>query len=191
MENAMKLTRILAVLGLILTLTLSASTARGDMMEGSISISALWAEMDDPDIASSSTFTPVVSNPGEMYLAGGTDDLAGLGLAVWEVTLLNINTPSAWTFSNTDGIWATSSFVNGYPAADNGFLNFILTGTLTPSQTGSMSSFAPTPGEVRISLSQSGSRASWGGTMDMVPEPMSMSALALGGLALLRRRYRK
>ncbi len=187
----MKLARILAVLGLILTLTLTATTARGDMIEGSIIISAYWAEMDDADLESSTVFTPFAPTWGTIYLAGGTDDLVGLTFAPARADPLDINNPTTWTFDRPEGSWATDSFVNIYPAASNGFLSFFLTGTFTPSPKNSLSGFDPTPAEIRISLNQSGSRASWGGTMDMVPEPMSMSALAMGALALLRRRRRK
>jgi hypothetical protein len=192
MEVKMKLTWSLAALILVLTLSLVAETASGDMIEGSIVISAYWAEIDGADLASSSVFTPFTPTSGTIYLAGGTDDLIGLTFAPARADPLDINDPTTWTFDRPEGSWTTSSFVNIDPATGGeGYLDFFLTGIFTPAAGGSLSDFDPTPAEIRISLNQSGPRTSWGGTMNMVPEPMSMIMLSLGGMALLRRPKRR
>jgi hypothetical protein len=192
MEIKMKLAWSLTALMLILTLSLAAETASGDMIEGSIILSAYWAEIDGSDLASSSVFTPFTPTSNTIYLAGGTDDLADLTFAPARADPLDINAPTTWTFDRPEGSWTTSSFVNIAPAsAAQGYLDFFLTGIFTPAAGGSLSVFDPTPAEIRISLNQSGPRTSWGGTMNMVPEPMSMIILSLGGMAMLRRPKRR
>ena len=188
----MKLTLTLPILAIILTLTLSAGTAQGDMIEGTGAIGAYWTEINGINLTSSSIFTPFAPAPATMYLTGRTGDLAGVGVLTGPAEPLNINTPTLWTFSNSEGNWSTSSFVNVNPsAAAGGFLEFILTGVFTPNSTGPLAGFDPTPAELRIALNHSGASTSWSGTMSMVPEPMSMSILALGAMTLLARRSRK
>jgi hypothetical protein len=181
MEVDMKLSGILGngrlffALMLIVALTLAAGSARGDMIEGAINVGAYEAEMDGSDLASSTIFTPFAPTPGTIFLAGGTGDMAGLAFVPGAAGPLDIDDPSSWTFGSGEGAWTTSTF--------------------TPDPGGSLAGFDPTAAEMRISLNQSGSALSWGGTMSMdgpvIPEPMTMSILGLGGLALLRRRSRK
>jgi hypothetical protein len=96
-----------------------------------------------------------------------------------------------WTFTIDEGSWTTDTLVNIDPGASNGFLHFMLTGVFTPDPGGSLAAFEPTVAEMRISLTQSGSAVSWSGTMNMVPEPMTMSVLGFGSFALLGRRRRR
>lgn len=188
----MKPARTLAALMLTLTLTFAAGTARGDMIKGSVVVGAYRAEMDQPDLASSRLFTPFAPTKGTIYLAGGTDDLAGLALVFGAADPLDINAPLSWTFTSNDGSWTTDTFQNIDPgAAAGGYLDFYLTGMFTPKPGGSLSAFDPTVAEMRISLNQSGSVVSWNGTMNMVPEPMTMSVLGLGVLVLLGRPRRR
>ena len=189
----MKFKSTLAVLMLILVLAMTSGTARGDMLSGSIVISALWSDMNDPDISVSTTFTPFASAPGTMVLAGGSGDFAGLGIVLAKVDQLDIKTPMAWTFDSWQGSWKTTSFANIAPLAPDGFLDFFLTGVFTPNPTGLLSGFDATSAEMRISLNQSGPSpsASWSGSMNMVPEPTTMSLMCIGGLSLLRRRRGK
>ncbi|MBT3200495.1 MAG: hypothetical protein HN350_11315 [Phycisphaerales bacterium] len=188
----MKLTLTLPVLVIILTLTLSAGIAQGDMIEGSGTIGAYWAEIDGLNLASSSIFTPFAPAPATMYLVGKSGDLAGVGVLTGPAAPLDINTPTLWTFSNSEGDWSTSSFVNVNPAAaPGGYLEFLLTGVFTPKSTGTLFGFDPTPARLRIALNHGGASTSWSGTMNMVPEPMSMSILALGAMTILKPKRRK
>jgi hypothetical protein len=198
----MKLTRTLTrgrfVCALMLTLTLafSGASAQADMLEGSIAVSAYWADINGPDLASSTLFTPFAPDEGTLYEAGGTNDFANLiFVPMNRADPLNLNDPLAWTFNGSEGSWTTDTFVNIDPGtAANGYLDFYLTGIFTPDLGGSLAGFEPTKAEMRISLNHSGSTTSWAGTMNMtgppIPEPMTMSLLGLGGLTMLFRRRR-
>jgi len=186
----MKLTGTITVFALTLTFALPGQAARGDMIEGSIVISALWADMDEPDISDAAVFTPTIFTSGTMTLAGGDGDFAGLDVVPAITDPLDITDPTAWTFTSDLGSWTTTSFLNTDPSAANGFLAFQLTGVFAPNPNGLLAAFEPSPANMRISLTQSGStpRASWGGSMSMIPEPMTATILGVGCLAILRRR---
>ncbi|MBL7218947.1 MAG: PEP-CTERM sorting domain-containing protein [Phycisphaerae bacterium] len=199
-------------LTLVLVLTLTVGTAQGTMINGSIAISANWATQDQATLASSTIFTPyaitgfttgLTFGPNALTMigagGGGSGDFAALPFTLISTAPapsppgvpapLDINNGTAWAFTSANGDWTTSTFLNIDPAATNGYLDFLLTGTFTPK--GALAGFDPTPAEMRISLNQTGSTVNWTSTMNMIPEPMTASLLAIGGFALLRRRRRK
>ena len=197
--------RLFCAISLVLALTLAGGTAQGTPIDGSIAISANWATQDGASLDLSDVFTPYAMTGFDMTLfqpifgpgltmggGGRTDDFATLPFTIITAGPLDITdpaTPLAWTFTSVNGSWTTATFLNIDPAATNGYLDFLLTGTFTPA--GALAGFAPTPAEMRISLNQTGATVNWTSTMNMIPEPMTMSLLAIGGLAMLRRRRRK
>jgi len=206
MEVVMKLIRILlhrrfaCALGLSVILALSLGTAQAtplDPIDGSIIVSAFGTGLNGVDLPSSTQFTPLSPAPNTMFMFTGTGDLA----IISDLTIatasgpLDINTPLPWAFSTPEGTWTTlTSNVDNSNVGD-GYIDFFLIGMYTPNPAGSLSGFGPASGEMRISLNQTGPVVSWGGTMTMtgpvIPEPMTMSILGLGGLAILGRRRRK
>ena len=185
---------------LVLVLGFTGGTAQATMIEGSSIVSAFMVSQNGADLASSTLFTPIgPTGGGSLYMYGGVDDFALLpappALIPCTAPTLDITDGTSWEFTCTgEGKWETTEFT--IVTSTTNYLDLLLTGTFTPDPSGLLKdSFGapldPTPGTLRISLNQSGPIVGWTGTMTMVPEPMTMSLLAVGGLALLRRRRRK
>ncbi|MDP6045146.1 MAG: PEP-CTERM sorting domain-containing protein [Phycisphaerae bacterium] len=199
----MKLTGTLAILMLILTLTVPVGTAQGDPIEGSTSLSAQWATINGPDLASSTIFTPwamtgfdpglgqFTFGPGALTMVGGSGDFTTMPFDFVTADPLDINNGVGWTFSSLTGDWTTDSFTMDDSQVDDGYIDFFLTGIFAPNPNGALAPFEPSIAEMRISLNRTGSSVSWTSTMNMTPEPATMSLLGLASLALLRRRRRK
>jgi len=191
--------RFLCVPMLIITLTLAAGPAQATPIDGSIVLNASGASQDGANLAVSTLFTPEaitdwaagpVFTANRLTMDDGSGDFAGLPYTLITADTLDTADLEAWTFTSSEGSWVT---ITGSIVTSNAdFLEVLLTGTFTP--VGTLSSSDPAAGEVLISLNQAGTSVGWTSTMNMtgppIPEPMTMSILGMGGLAIFRRRRR-
>ena len=196
---------------MVLVLCLAGGTAQGTViqtqLDGSIAVSAMSATQNAASLDLSTLFTPttitsfaptfgtgltMVGNGG-----GGIGDFETLPFTFITAGGLDTSTQAtaeAWTFSSTNGDWATSTFTTVSSSAN--YIDFLLTGIFTPKGALLATTNAdPTLAELRISLNQSGGTVNWTSTMmmtsDPIPEPATLSLLAIGGLALLRKRRKQ
>ncbi|MBT3200494.1 MAG: PEP-CTERM sorting domain-containing protein [Phycisphaerales bacterium] len=190
--------RLVCALMLALTLTLAGSIAQAapiNYINGSINLNTYWATINGPDLTTSTQFTAFAPAPDTLFLAGGLGDFAPVAYAPANTTPLDTTAPLTWTFNAPGvGIWTTFSLVTIDPTPSDGFIEFFLTGAFTPDPNGSLNNFAPSNGEMRLSLTKTGPSVSMSGTLMTdgtdVPEPATMSMLAIGALAMLKRRRR-
>ncbi|MCP4376018.1 MAG: PEP-CTERM sorting domain-containing protein [bacterium] len=183
--------RILYTLTLVLVFALAGGTAQAGItqIEGSINVGGYWATQNAADLATSTIFTPYAPTAGTLYMANGLDHFSTVpDLTIATAGALDTTDGTAWGFTSTEGDWTTTTF--SIVSSTTNYLELLLTGTFTPNGTGTLAGYAANGGDMRISLTQSGTSVSWGGTMNMTPEPMTMSLLGLGSLALIRRRRR-
>jgi hypothetical protein len=176
-------------------------TVQATPIEGSTSLVAYGATQDAATIDLSTVFTPhaiigvdlnlfvPIFGANALTMVEGSDDFLGMPFTFIAADSLDINNGLDWTFASDQGDWETLTFDMSNGNVADGYIDFLLTGTFTPK--GTLAGFDPAPAELRISLNQTGSTLNWASTMNMVPEPMTMSLLAIGGLAILKRRTRK
>jgi len=205
MEVVMKLARILVcgrfvcAVALTTALALACPTADAAPIDGSANLGAVGATQNGADITASTVFTPVsftdlafTMGPNALVMTGVDLDFLGMPVTFVTTSSLDINDGTAFTFTSVNGDFVTNTFDMDTSALAEGFLHFTLTGTFTPK--GALAAEDPANAELRISLNQSGGALSWGSSMvasgPPIPEPMTVSILALGGVALLRRRRR-
>lgn len=189
--------RLVCALMLTLTLTLAGSIAQAAPLphiNGSVNLNTYWATINGSDLTTSTAFTAFAPAQDTLFLAGGLGDFAPVPYAPASTIPLDVTSPLTWTF-NAPGVgdWTTLSLTPIDTTPGDGFIEFFLTGTFSPDPAGSLSGFAPSAGEMRLSLTQTGPSVSWSGTMitdgtPPVPEPATMSMLAIGALAMLKRR---
>jgi hypothetical protein len=162
---------------------LPVTAAQASLMNGSEGF-VLFSVSTAPNANNVDACTSV--NWGMMGTNGvGGGDFSTIPALTWmhswtPVTLSNL---SAWTFEKPGfGTWTTTG--GNVTRPGSGLLHVSLTGTFTPDFGG----FTASPGTAELSVNQSGGSVTGGLTFAVTPEPATLSLLALGGLAMLRRR---
>jgi len=195
--------RIACALALVVSLALVGQTAQAVPVpvDGSITLGAHGATQDAATLDLSTEFHPYaitgwttvpIFTDDRLTMFDGSDDFAGLPFTLITTTALLPADFTSFAFTSDEGDWVTTS--GSIITSSSDFLDILLIGEFTPKGTLADAGLAPAAGELRIQMNQSGTSVGWTSTMVMtgpiIPEPMTMSILGLGGVVLLKRRRR-
>lgn len=171
-----------------LSLSLASVGAQAQQLNGSLPLAGIGVMQDGANLSLSTT----VIDAFAVTTGAGAGDYAAIPFfTTFTTTPLALATPTTFSFSNAvyGSFMATSDVVLTHTASN---YDVELFGTYTPGP--GLSGFVATPGEVRVSINQSGASLSQAITLSTpaaVPEPGRVALLAgmgLSGVGFLARR---
>jgi len=193
-ENTL-MRKVFGFLALALVLCLAAPAGAAPI-NGSVVVSTLGTTINGSDLLTATLFSPVVFIPQQVFTGLTTGDYVPVPQFTFGsgglIDTNNINTYNL----NFVGLGTFAAATGQILSQNANFLDALFIGTFTPTLSGVLGGFDPSPTSVRISLNKTGPSTSYGGTMASppegnVPEPGTYALIGAGLFTLFALRRKR